>query len=322
VNFNNRYPNAQPGVYRLRPLASIAASLALTAAANLGMHYALADEHHDLHITAREAVSPNSDVPISQPVQESYEETFGPYYMPYAPEFAASKSATAVSPADVGDVVNRLHHAQANHEQNVHLEVIGMASDDAGPLPGRKDAMHGIGETNDRNQTLAGVRGQALAVRLGVALQKAHITGVETWVMTGEEQVLPKDKVANLKEMAGKYALSLDAMVTAYNTSQQLPSEAQQMLNTYLASNRGVRVEIHGSRPGVTPAGPIRTFEAPKVEAQPAQDVPKPFDQTPDDFLLPVVVATRRRTVAHPASVWDVAAEDLAHTLEKQKAPH
>lgn len=293
MNFNDRYP-INPRDYRLRPVASLAASIALTAAANLGLHTLEFDEHHSLHVEPKAALQiPNADHPVATIVQQEYTETFGPYLMPYAQHFAESDAATLVDKNDISDIAERVTQARENGEKDVHIEVVGMASDEAGPLPGHTDPLHGLGETNDRNTTLAGVRGQAVANHLKEAFDEQHVT-VRTLVMNGEETVLPAPRIQELRKLAGKHALSLDGMITDYNANRSLPQAITKELNASLARQRGVRVEIHGTRPVyIAPVPLVRKVEAPQAEPE---QPPRPFDRTPDNFIVvPVPIATRRR---------------------------
>ncbi len=279
----------------MRPITSFVASVALTAAANFGFHGMSVDENHSTDIVPRAALDiPDSSHQVATVIRQNYTETFGPYTMPYAPNFAESSQATLVDSQDIDDIARRVVHAQQAGEKDVHIEVIGMSSDEAGALPGQTDPQHGLGETNERNQLLAGVRGQAVANHLKTAFEERGVN-VETWVMSGQESVLSKSNVNHLAHLASQYSLSLDGMITAYNQKHALPQPIEAELDATLASQRGARVEIHGSRPVyLAPAPIVNKAEGQKTDPQ--QEEPKPFDQTPDNLIpLVVPVATRRR---------------------------
>ncbi len=284
--------------YSFRPGVSLAASVALTASVNLLMYPTIIDGHHDVESNVRAAIDPRADAPIYSPVQQVYRQHIGRVTMPYSPHFADSPEAASVNPSDVSAVIDRIQDAKNNDEQNVYVVVTGQASDEAGALPSlATDPNRGLGETNDRNETLASVRGQAVAVQLGAALRTAHMYDVDTLVMPGKEHVLEKSQVSHFGKLATKYGLSLNGLIDTYNGNQTLPEDVRQVLDANLGQHRGADVEIHATRNTII--APVPVFKKKAGQEKLDEKDPKPFQDFPHlppriPVIVPVSVMRRR----------------------------
>lgn len=272
--------------YRLTAAGTLAASVAFSVAANLGMNALYSIENvpaTDGHITPdfkREIVPEVVPMRFGFGVHAMSE-------MPYAPNFASSSEAQKVNDLSLDGITRRIGVlANTTGVEIDRIVIEGRASDEAG-----SNENAGLGQQDMANLRLADARAAAFGKHFRSALAANEETrSITVFTAPPQEQILANGAIEALRDEATNNGLTLRQAIKRFNSGGSLAYELQADLQESLGDNRGVYVYAEGSK--LIPGPFVPAYE--RQTPVPQQQTPP---QPPDLPLVPVVlpVATRKR---------------------------